>query len=122
MDIAELNTRLETYDEEFFSSLDLVLAKISEKSQALASNLKDCIVQLKDSDRYLRAYEGKPVAIKEAELEATEFDIFRKYVRLLRSCTIMCGQEVSGEFKPLFLDFFAGKRLDLAKALNNGTN
>mgnify|MGYP007107469026 CR=1 FL=1 len=115
MDIKELNEKLNSYDESFFRSLEPVLTKMSEKSQALASNLKDCIVQLQNSDRYLRAYQGEKVSNKESELTGIEFDIFRKYVRLLRSCTIMCGQEVSAQYKPFFLDFFSGERLELAK-------
>ena len=117
MDIKELNQELNSYDEEFFTSLEPVLTLISEKSQALASNLKDCIVQLQNSDRYLRAAQGKTVSNKEKELTGLEFDIFRKYVRLLRSCTIMCGLEASSKFKKLFLDFFSGKRLELAKGI-----
>ncbi len=70
------------------------------------------------SDRYLRAYRGENIAIKESDLIGEEFDIFRKYVRLLRSCTIMCGQESSKKFKDLFMDFFSGTRLDLARNLN----
>lgn len=123
MDVVELNKKLSDYDEKFFTSLEAVLALISQKSEALASNLKDCIVQLQKSDRYLRAYQGKEVSSKEKELTGDEFEIFRKYVRLLRSCTIMCGHEVSAQYKPLFLDFFSGQRmertLDLAKTLKD---
>lgn len=117
MDIRELNKQLEKYDQEFFLRLEPVLADIAKKSQALASNLKDCVVQLQNSDRYLRAYQGESVSVKESELSGLEFDIFRKYVRLLRSCTIMCGHEVTARFKPLFLEFFLGKRIDLVKGL-----
>ena len=119
MDITKLNQELTDYDEKFFSDLEPVLKLISEKSQALSSNLKDCIVQLQNSDRYLRAYRGEEISNKEKELSGTEFDIFRKYVRLLRSCTIMCGQDASAEFKKYFLDFFSGARLELAKSLGN---
>jgi hypothetical protein len=48
--------------------------------------------------------------------------IFRKYVRLLRSCTIMCGHELSLEIKSLFLDFFSGTRLKLAQELKDDSN
>jgi hypothetical protein len=117
MDINDLNKELNDYDEKFFLSLEPVLNNIARKSNALASNLKDCINQLQNSDRYLRAYQGKEVANKENELTGLEFDIFRKYVRLLRSCTIMCGQEYSLEFKNKFLEFFSGERLELAKKI-----
>lgn len=123
LDLDELNLALRDYDLRFFSDLEKVLEKISLKSKALASNLKDCTVKLKESDRYLRAYLGKEVFIKESDLSGEEFEIFRKYVRLLRSCTIMCGQEVSSEYKKLFIDFFMGTRLKLARELGeaNGT-
>lgn len=117
MNIEELNKKLLDYDSKFFTSLEPVLEDISKKSQALASNLKDCIVQLQKSDRYLRAYQDEFVSNKESELTGLEFDIFRKYVRLLRSCTIMCGHEITSRFKPLFLDFFSGNRLKIAKEL-----
>ena len=122
MDLNTLNSILEKqYDAEFYKNLSLVVDEISLKSKALASNLKQCIDRLRDSDRYLRAFQGLPVAIKDAELEGDEFEIFRKYVRLLRSCTIMCGQETSRNFKELFLDFFSGTRLELAKQLGDET-
>lgn len=122
MDIKVLNSILEKqYDEDFYKNLSLVVDEISLKSKALASNLKQCIDRLRDSDRYLRAFQGLPVAIKDADLEGDEFEIFRKYVRLLRSCTIMCGQETSKKFKELFLDFFSGTRLELAKQLGDET-
>jgi len=117
MSIDELNKKLEVYDLDFYCRLEPVLQKISLKSKALASNLKDCIEKLKASDRYLKAQNQEKVGIKESELEGEEFETFRKYVRLLRSCTIMCGQESSKEFKELFLEFFSGKRLELAKNL-----
>ena len=117
MDLAKLNEKLDVYDKKFFADLEPTLEAISEKSQALASNLKDCIVQLQKSDRYLRAYQGETIANKESELTGIEFDIFRKYVRLLRSCTIMCGHELSKQFKSFFLDFFSGKRLEIAKSV-----
>ena len=118
MNKAELNEKLNDYDTSFFVRLEPVLEQIAQKSNALASNLKDCVVQLQNSDRYLNAASGKEVFIKEKDLEGLEFDIFRKYVRLLRSCTIMCGNDLSLEFKKLFLDFFAGERLEQAKALS----
>lgn len=62
------------------------------------------------------------MAIKESELSGEEFEVFRKYVRLLRSCTIMCGQDCSLNFKKIFIDFFAGDRLKLAKALKDKEN
>lgn len=117
MNQEELNKQLEEYDENFFVRLEPVLIEISKKSHALASNLKDCIVQLQKSDRYLRAFQGEDVSNKESELTGLEFDIFRKYVRLLRSCTIMCGQETTSQFKPFFLEFFSGTRLELAKKI-----
>lgn len=105
---------LEEYDEEFFRKLEPVLEEIRTKSKALANNLLDCIIKLKNSERYIKAQKNKKAAIQDSELEGEEFEIFRKYVRLLRSCTIMCGHECSGRFKILFWDFFAGKRLELA--------
>ncbi len=117
MDIAELNQALAQYDKETYAKLDLVLQRIAIKSKALASNLKDCFEQFRLSDRYLRAYNGESIPILENQLIEEEFMIFRKYVRLLRSCTIMCGQELSQEFKVLFLDFFSGTRVKLAKEL-----
>jgi hypothetical protein len=118
MNLEELNKKLEFYDHDFFFRLEPVLQKIASKSKALASNLKDCIEKLKASDRYLRAYNKQKVGIKESELSGEEFEIFRKYVRLLRSCTIMCGQENSKDFKELFLEFFSGARLEKASNLN----
>lgn len=118
MDLAQLNQNLSTYDKDFYAKLEPVLSEIAGKSKALASNLKECIDRLSKSDRYLRAYRGEVVAIKEAELTGEEFEIFRKYVRLLRSCTIMCNQDCSKRFKELFLDFFSGKRLQLTYELS----
>lgn len=92
---------------------------MSLKSKALASNLKECFIKFQNSNRYLDAYLGKKVAMKESELDGDDFETFRKYVRLLRSCTIMCGQELSGKYKKLFIDFYAGKRLELARELGN---
>ncbi len=115
MDVEVLNSILENqYDKNFYQDLQSVLDEISLKSKALASNLKECIDRLRDSDRYLKAYMGQVVPTKESELEGEEFEIFRKYVRLLRSCTIMCGPEVSVQFKEIFLDFFGGSRLQRA--------
>lgn len=120
MDLDGLNSLLDDqYDKIFYENLQIVLDEISLKSKALASNLKECVDRLRDSDRYLRAYMGQVVYIKDSELESEEFEIFRKYVRLLRSCTIMCGHETSKKFKDLFMDFFAGRRLQLAKELRN---
>ena len=116
----KLISKLQDYDSYFFEALEPVLEKMREGSKALASNLKDCIIKLQESDRYLRASRGETVAVKEAELTGEEFEIFRKYVRLLRSCTIMCGHEVTNEYKKLFIDFFSGTRLKLAIELKNG--
>ena len=112
-----MNLALQDYDSKFFESLGIVLEKMAEGSKALASNLKDCIIRLQESDRYLRAYRGEVIAIKDSDLSGDEFEIFRKYVRLLRSCTIMCGHEISNEYKKLFIDFFSGTRLKLAREL-----
>ncbi len=122
MDMEALNSNLEKkYDSDFYNKLQIVTDEISLKSKALASNLKECIDRLRDSDRYLRAFQGLPVATKDSDLDCDEFEIFRKYVRLLRSCTIMCGQETSRKFKELFIDFFSGTRLELAKQLGDET-
>lgn len=118
MNLDELNLSLKAYDENIYREVEVVLNEIGSKSKALASNLKECLERLAASDRYLRAYHGDDIATKESELKGEEFDIFRKYVRLLRSCTIMCGQESSKKFKDLFMDFFSGTRLTLAKELH----
>lgn len=115
--VDELNRALAAYDQEIFLQLEPVLAEMSLKSRALASNLKRCFEKFRDSDRYLRAYRGEEVAIKENELTEQEFMIFREYVRLLRSCTIMCGKDLSQAYKKLFIDFFAGERLNRAREL-----
>jgi hypothetical protein len=112
-----LDLLLADYDQRFFTELEPVLTEIALKSKALASNLRRCLTKFRDTERYLKAYLGEPVTAKEAELEGEEFMIFREYVRLLRSCTIMCGNETSARFKKFFLEFFAGKRLELAKDL-----
>ncbi len=122
MNIEILNQDLAKYDDELFAKLEPVLAEISLKSKALASNLKECITRLQKSDRYLRAARGEILACKDSDLEGEEFEIFRKYVRLLRSCTIVCGHNCSKEFKELFLDFFSGSRLELAKSYESGKN
>ncbi|MCE2928104.1 MAG: hypothetical protein LW817_00550 [Candidatus Caenarcaniphilales bacterium] len=117
-----LEQELAKYDEKFFAELAPILEIIKQKSKALASNLLDCIIQLQKSDRYLKASQGFNVAIKESDLKDQEFEIFRKYVRLLRSCTIICDQETSGKFKTLFWDFFAGARLVIAQKHANSKN
>ena len=122
MDIKSLNEKLKDYDEDFFKRLDPVLDKISEKSQALASSLKKTITNFRETDRYLKASNGENVAILEKELTEREFMIFREYVSLLRSCTIMCGHDQSEEFKNLFKEFFSGERLERAKKLGNGNS
>lgn len=99
-----------------------MLEEIRCQSKALASNLKECITRLQNSDRYQRAARGETIACKDSDLEGEEFEIFRKYVRLLRSCTIICGQNCSRDFKVLFLDFFSGSRLELAKSYESGKN
>ena len=118
MDIESHNAKLKAYDDEIYEKLEPVLEKISENSKALASNLKSCFTEIAESDRYLRAYNGEEIAIKEKDLREDEFMIFRKYVRLLRSCTIMCGGDVSDKFKKLFIDFFMGERLSLVGELS----
>jgi hypothetical protein len=117
MDIAELNEQLADYDQETELKLAPILEKISVNSKALASNLKEGFTKLKYSDRYVRAARGEAVGIKESDYTPEEFEIFRKYVRLLRSCTIMCGGELSAQLKKLFIDYFLGQRLRLAKDL-----
>ena len=119
MDIETLNSKLSEYDQKVFQELEIVLEEMAKNSKALASNLKSCFTEISLSDRYLRAYNGEEVAIKEKELREDEFMIFRKYVRLLRSCTIMCGGQLSDRFKKLFIDFFMGERLKLARSLNS---
>ncbi len=117
IDLESLNQKLQAYDDKIFADLKPLLAEIALKSKALAANLERCFIKFRDSDRYLRAYNGEAVAIVDKELSETEFMIFREYVRLLRSCTIMCGKELSEDYKKLFMDFFSGKRLDLAREL-----
>ena len=116
----QLNQKLAEYDSKFFGSLEIVLEKIAQKSKALASNLKECVIRLQNSDRHLRAAQGEEIAIKDSDLSGDEFEIFRKYVRLLRSCTIMCGHEISNEYKKLFIDFFSGTRLKLSRECPHG--
>lgn len=117
MDISTLNQNLHDYDARIISELEPILDEISKNSKALASNLKACFTDIAKTDRYLRAYNGEAVGIQEKDFTEEEFNIFRKYVRLLRSCTIMCSNDLSAKFKKLFLDFFMGTRIELAKQL-----
>ncbi len=117
IDITTLNLLLRDYDAKIFAELEPVLVQMRLKSNALAANLQRCFTKFRDTDRYLRAYQGEILSSSEKELTQDEFMVFREYVRLLRSCTIMCGKEVSGQYKKLFMDFFAGRRLDLAREL-----
>lgn len=119
IEVEELNLKLAHYDDDCFKKLDPIIEEIATKSKALASNLKRCIEKFRLSDRYLNAYNGKKVAIVESQLPEAEFMIFREYVRLLRSCTIMCGPELSKSFKEIFIDFYSGTRLKLAKELGS---
>ncbi len=117
LDINKLNHSLQAYDDEVFAELEPVLDSIALRSKALASNLRRCFTKIRDNDRYLRAYQGEQVSCQEKNFSEAEFMIFREYVRLLRACTIACGKELSEKYKQLFMDFFNGKRLDLAKQL-----
>ena len=116
--VSQLNKRLEDYDNAIYAELQLVLDEMSQKSKALASNLKECFDRIRETDRYLKAYRAEGVAIQEKDLSGEEFEIFRKYVRLLRSCTIMCGNDLSSRYKKLFIDFFMGKRVEISQSLN----
>jgi len=111
----EIDKQLAVYDAEIMLELEPILLEIAKSSKALASNLKSCFTEIANTDRYLRAYRGDLVGIEEKDFTEEEFNIFRKYVRLLRSCTIMCGQDLSFRYKTLFIDFFMGKRLEIAK-------
>ena len=111
----EIDKKLAIYDAEIMKDLEPILLDIAKSSKALASNLKSCFTDIANTDRYLRAYKGDSVGIEEKDFTEEEFNIFRKYVRLLRSCTIMCGQDLSFRYKTLFIDFFMGKRLEIAR-------
>jgi len=76
--ISDLNKLLAEYDAKFNQDLQVVLDEISLKSKALASNLKECLERLYNSERYLNAYQGKQIAMREADLSGEEFD---KHVR-----------------------------------------
>ncbi len=117
MDIEALNLKLKDYDDKIMAELEPILEEMAKNSKALASNLKSCFIEIAQSDRYLRAFNGEPVGIQEKDFTEEEFNIFRKYVRLLRSCTIMCGNDLSARYKKLFIDFFMGERLTKAKLL-----
>lgn len=77
--------------------------------------------KIRETNRYLNAYNGQAAAMKEKDLPEDEFMIFREYVRLLRSCTIMCGKDVSEKFKEIFVDFFFGTRIELAVKLREAS-
>lgn len=115
MDLLSLNQSLQEYDNQVMSDLKPILEEISKNSKALASNLKACFTDIAKTDRYLRACKGEFVGLEEKDFTEEEFQIFRKYVRLLRSCTIMCGNDLSARYKKIFLDYFSGRRLELAR-------
>lgn len=115
MTVKELNNLLIDYDQRIFDELEPIIEEIALNSKALAVSLKSCFVEITKTDRYLKFYRGEEVAMSDKELEGDEFMIFRKYVRLLRSCTIMCGNQLSLKYKKVFLDFFMGERLQLAR-------
>lgn len=117
VDIEILNLRLKDYDDKIMAELEPILEEMAKHSKALASNLRSCFTDIAQSDRYLRAFNGEPVGVQEKDFTEEEFNIFRKYVRLLRSCTIMCGNDLSARYKKLFIDFFMGERLTKAKLL-----
>jgi len=117
MDLLSLNQNLQEYDNQVMADLEPILEDIAKQSKALASNLKACLTDIAKTDRYLRACRGEFVGMEEKDFSEEEFQIFRKYVRLLRSCTIMCGNDLSARYKRIFLDYFSGKRLKLAKEL-----
>ncbi len=118
----QLNLFLKSYDDELYRELEPILEKIRLKSKALASNLQECFISMAATTRYLRAANGESVGMKDSDLLPEEFMPFRKYVRLLRSCTILLGNEISKEFKELYMDFTFGKRLELARDYGTGEN
>ena len=91
MDIETLNSKLSEYDQKVFQELEIVLEEMAKNSKALASNLKSCFTEISLSDRYLRAYNGEEVAIKEKELREDEFMILESmyaYFVLVRLCVV----------------------------------
>ena len=120
---------VEEIDKEVIGNLDYWLEIVRAKSKALASSLKRCFNNAKNSERYLLVYKlGKEDAlsntdIKEEELEEylenylkdyfekNDFMHYREFVRLLRACTIDLGGDVSSEIKKMYNNFFLGKRL-----------
>ena len=119
----------EQLDKDIISNLDYYLGIVRTKSRALASSLKRCFDNARNSMRYVLAYNlGKEdkknsVLISEEELkkyletflkdyfEKNDFMHYREFVRLLRACTIDVGGETSSHIKEMYNDFFFGKRL-----------
>lgn len=119
----------EQIDTEIIGDLEKYLSVVSEKSRALASSLKRCFDNARQSRRFILVYNfGKEdkknkKEIKEEELEAylesslkeyfekNDFMHYREFVRLLRACTIELGGETSSKIKEMYNNFFLGKRL-----------
>ena len=125
----------ESIDKEILLNLDHYLTLVREKSRALASSLKRCFDNARNSMRYVLVYNlGKEDSknkkdIKEEDLqkylethlkeyfEKNDFMHYREFVRLLRACTIDLGGEVSSPIKEAYNNFFVGKRLITAYRL-----
>ena len=123
----------DSIDNEIISELDFYLAKVREKSRALASSLKRCFDNARKSMRYVLVYNlGKEDNVKSQKLKAenndeelekyledylkdyfekNDFMHYREFVRLLRACTIDLGGEVSSPIKEMYNNYFFGKRL-----------
>ena len=125
----------ESIDKEILLNLDQNLNLVREKSRALASSLKRCFDNARNSMRYVLVHNlGKEDLknqkhMKEEELqkyleehlkdyfEKNDFMHYREFVRLLRACTIDVGGEVSSPIKEMYNSFFLGKRLVMAYKL-----
>ncbi len=125
----------ESIDKEILLNLDHYLNLVRERSRALASSLKRCFDNARNSMRYVLVYNlGKEdfknkICIKEKELqkylenylkdyfEKNDFMHYREFVRLLRACTIDTGGKVSSPIKEIYNSFFLGKRLTAAYKL-----
>ena len=120
---------LESIDTDITSHLEEKLEIVQTKSRALASSLRRCFKNARNSKRYVLVYNlGKQhkadgLYIKEEELrkylenylkdyfEKNDFMHYREFVRLLRACTIDVGGEISSPIKEMYNEFFFGKRL-----------
>jgi len=123
---------LQNFDEQIDQDLVPVWQEVSKHSKALVNSLKDCFVQARKSQRFEYIYElaktDKNLSPEEITKKATEkyseqdFMLFRKYVRLLRACTLSAGGECSKKIKESFKRTFFTERLYLAYELSKKIN